>query len=89
MAVRMARGKESVDRKEGNGYVPGMAEPARRNISIRPSTEDLMRLDALCAAMADLGAATKTATVACNAFVAGLEVLEKRYRKARGKRGRS
>jgi hypothetical protein len=63
-----------------------MPEPTK--ISVRISPENAVRLDALCAAIEAMGTTARRTTVAGDALVAGLEVLEERFRatKSRGKR---
>lgn len=61
-----------------------MAEPTKlKNISIRPTAEDLTRLAALRDAIEATGVTARESTVARDAFSAGLDVLEARFRKSR------
>lgn len=69
--------------------MPEKEKHASRNVSLRPSSADLDRLDALVAAVTDrTGIRTTRGSVAGSALVEGLAVLEQRFRDG-GKRGRS
>lgn len=57
------------------------------NVSLRPSPDVLARLDALAAAATDrTGLTVRRGGVAMDALLAGLDVLEERFRKGSARR---
>lgn len=68
--------------------MPEKEKPSAPNVSLRPTPETLAKLDALAAAVSDAtGITVRRGGVALDALVAGVDVLEKRFRKS--KAGRS